>query len=193
MWRPSRRSSTAVDGRSSTGPRPSRWTWPACANSTRSAPGCWRRCRGARHAAGHRADMVGVADNYAGLIEEVRQVNRSNPAPAAAPNPVVVRLNEIGRSAVRRDGRRQRVPADAGLALPGAGRRAAQAEVAAADIAGLSALSGRLAGDADHGADHLPDRRASSPSRASSISASSAPIPMSSTWSAFWCCAKSAC
>jgi len=50
--------------------------------------------------AGHRADVVGVADNYAGLIEEVRQVNRHNPAPVPAPNPVVVKLNDIGRSAV---------------------------------------------------------------------------------------------
>jgi phospholipid/cholesterol/gamma-HCH transport system permease protein len=50
--------------------------------------------------AGHRADVVGVADNYAGLIEEVRQVNRHNPAPVPAPNPVVVRVNDIGRSAV---------------------------------------------------------------------------------------------
>jgi phospholipid/cholesterol/gamma-HCH transport system permease protein len=50
--------------------------------------------------AGHRADVVGVADNYAGLIEEVRQVNRHNPAPAPTRNPVVVRVNDIGRSAV---------------------------------------------------------------------------------------------
>src|SRR6202158_3387367 len=50
--------------------------------------------------AGHRADVVGVADNYAGLIEEVRQVNRHNPAPAPARNPVVVKVDEIGRSAV---------------------------------------------------------------------------------------------
>ena len=28
--------------------------------------------------AGHRAEVVGVSDNYAGLIEEVRQVNRRN-------------------------------------------------------------------------------------------------------------------
>ncbi len=39
--------------------------------------------------AGHHADVIGVADNYAGLIEEVRQVNRHNPAPAPAANPVV--------------------------------------------------------------------------------------------------------
>ena len=50
--------------------------------------------------AGHRADVVGVADNYAGLIEEVRQVNRRNPAPPPAQNPVVVKVNDIGRSAV---------------------------------------------------------------------------------------------
>jgi phospholipid/cholesterol/gamma-HCH transport system permease protein len=50
--------------------------------------------------AGHRADMIGVADNYAGLIEEVRQVNRHNPAPVPARNPVVVKVNDIGRSAV---------------------------------------------------------------------------------------------
>jgi phospholipid/cholesterol/gamma-HCH transport system permease protein len=50
--------------------------------------------------AGHRADVVGVPDNYAGLIEEVRQVNRHNPAPPPALNPVVVKVNDIGRSAV---------------------------------------------------------------------------------------------
>ena len=51
-------------------------------------------------AAGHRADMVGVADNYAGLIEEVRQVNRRNPAPPPTLNPVEVRVSEVGRAAV---------------------------------------------------------------------------------------------
>jgi phospholipid/cholesterol/gamma-HCH transport system permease protein len=50
--------------------------------------------------AGHRTDVTGVADNYAGLIEEVRQVNRHNPIPAAAPNPLLARVGEIGRSAV---------------------------------------------------------------------------------------------
>jgi phospholipid/cholesterol/gamma-HCH transport system permease protein len=34
--------------------------------------------------AGHRAEVVGVADNYAGLIEEVRQVNRRNSVPPPA-------------------------------------------------------------------------------------------------------------
>jgi phospholipid/cholesterol/gamma-HCH transport system permease protein len=50
--------------------------------------------------ASHRTDVTGVADNYAGLIEEVRQVNRRNPAPAPAPNPVLAKVGEIGRSAV---------------------------------------------------------------------------------------------
>lgn len=50
--------------------------------------------------AGHRTNVTGVADNYAGLIEEVRQVNRHNPAPAPAPNPVLAKVSEIGRSAV---------------------------------------------------------------------------------------------
>ena len=50
--------------------------------------------------AGHRADLVGIADNYAGLIEEVRQVNRRTPAPVPAQNPFLVKLNDIGRSTV---------------------------------------------------------------------------------------------
>ena len=50
--------------------------------------------------AGHRAEVVGVADNYAGLIEEVRQVNRRNPAPARALNPVVAMLSNVGRAAI---------------------------------------------------------------------------------------------
>ena len=50
--------------------------------------------------AGRRAEIVGVADNYAGLIQEVHHVNRHNPAPVPALNPVVANLNEIGRAAV---------------------------------------------------------------------------------------------
>ena len=50
--------------------------------------------------AGRRADVVGVADNYVGLIDEVRQVNRHNPAPAPAPNPVLVKVGDVGRSAI---------------------------------------------------------------------------------------------
>src|SRR3954467_11221276 len=63
--------------------------------------GAWMLEKMSRRAAsaGHRADMVGVADNYTGLIEEIRQVNRRNPAPVRALNPIVARVNEIGRSA----------------------------------------------------------------------------------------------
>jgi phospholipid/cholesterol/gamma-HCH transport system permease protein len=50
--------------------------------------------------AGHRVDMVGVADAYTGLMEEVRHVNRHNPAPAPAPNPVLIKVSDVGRSAV---------------------------------------------------------------------------------------------
>jgi phospholipid/cholesterol/gamma-HCH transport system permease protein len=49
---------------------------------------------------GSRADLVGVADDYAGLIEEVRQVNRHNLAPVPAPNPVLVKVSDIGRAAI---------------------------------------------------------------------------------------------
>ena len=64
--------------------------------------GAWMLERMSRRvtAAGHRADVVGVAENYAGLIDEVRQVNRHNPEPVRPLNPVVVKLNDIGRSAI---------------------------------------------------------------------------------------------
>jgi phospholipid/cholesterol/gamma-HCH transport system permease protein len=50
--------------------------------------------------AGHRTNVTGVADNYAGLIEEVRQVNRHNPSPAPPPNPVLAKVGEIGRATI---------------------------------------------------------------------------------------------
>ena len=64
--------------------------------------GAWLLEKMSRRAAsaGHRMEMVGVADNYAGLIEELRQVNRHNPAPAPARNPVLVKVEETGRSAL---------------------------------------------------------------------------------------------
>ena len=48
--------------------------------------------------AGHPAEITSVADNYAGLMEEVHQVNRHNPAPTPVPNPVLVKLSDIGRA-----------------------------------------------------------------------------------------------
>jgi phospholipid/cholesterol/gamma-HCH transport system permease protein len=63
--------------------------------------GAWLLEKLSRRAAtsGHRADVVGVADNYAGLIEELRQVNRRNPKPAPARNPLLVKLDAVGRAA----------------------------------------------------------------------------------------------
>jgi phospholipid/cholesterol/gamma-HCH transport system permease protein len=49
--------------------------------------------------ADHPVEVVGVSENQAGLIEEVRHVNRHNPPSPKARNPVTARLEEIGRSA----------------------------------------------------------------------------------------------
>jgi phospholipid/cholesterol/gamma-HCH transport system permease protein len=49
---------------------------------------------------GHRTEVTGVADNYSGLIEEIRQVNRHNPAPPLAQNPIIVKVSDVGRAAV---------------------------------------------------------------------------------------------
>jgi phospholipid/cholesterol/gamma-HCH transport system permease protein len=64
--------------------------------------GAWLLEKISRRAAtaGHPTEVVGIADNYAGLIEEVRQVNRRNPVPVPALNPIVARVNDVGRSAV---------------------------------------------------------------------------------------------
>ncbi len=49
---------------------------------------------------GRSAEFVGVADHFSGLMDEVRQVNRHTPAPTAAPNPVLARLGDLGKSTV---------------------------------------------------------------------------------------------
>ncbi|MGY8669052.1 ABC transporter permease [Bradyrhizobium sp. UFLA05-109] len=49
---------------------------------------------------GSPAEIVGVADNYSGLMDEVRQVNRHNPAPVPMPNPALLRLNDLGKATV---------------------------------------------------------------------------------------------
>jgi phospholipid/cholesterol/gamma-HCH transport system permease protein len=49
-------------------------------------------------ASGHSVDVVGVADRYAGLIEDVKLVNREKPTSLVRPNPVLARLETIGRS-----------------------------------------------------------------------------------------------
>src|SRR4051812_31483588 len=64
--------------------------------------GAWLLEKMSRRAnfAGHRADIIGVSDNYAGLIDEVRQVNRRTPAPVPAHNPVATKLGDIGRATI---------------------------------------------------------------------------------------------
>jgi phospholipid/cholesterol/gamma-HCH transport system permease protein len=46
----------------------------------------------------HPATVVGAADRYTGLIEDIRQVNRRHPANPAAQNPVLEKLEAVGRS-----------------------------------------------------------------------------------------------
>ena len=64
--------------------------------------GAWLLERISRRAAsaGHRTEVVGIADRYAGLIEDVHQVNRHTPAPVPALNPIVAKVNDVGRFAV---------------------------------------------------------------------------------------------
>ena len=64
--------------------------------------GAWLLEKMSRRAtsAGHRADVVGVSEHYAGLIEEVRQVNRRTPAPVPPRNPVVAKISDIGRATI---------------------------------------------------------------------------------------------
>jgi phospholipid/cholesterol/gamma-HCH transport system permease protein len=47
---------------------------------------------------GHSATVIGAAGRYAGLIDDVRQVNRRMPVSIPAQNPVLARLEVIGRS-----------------------------------------------------------------------------------------------
>jgi phospholipid/cholesterol/gamma-HCH transport system permease protein len=46
----------------------------------------------------HPTTVVDVAGRYTGLIEDVRQVNRRKPASRAVQNPILARLETIGRS-----------------------------------------------------------------------------------------------
>jgi phospholipid/cholesterol/gamma-HCH transport system permease protein len=66
--------------------------------------GAWILEKLSRKAAssGSPAEIVGVADHFSGLLEEVRQVNRNTPAPApaAALNPVLLRLNDLGKATI---------------------------------------------------------------------------------------------
>ena len=90
--------------------------------------GAWLLEKMSRRAtvSGQGASIVGVAENFAGLIEEIHQVNRRNPSPPSASNPIVTKLNEIGRATL---GAREDVGAFLGmlgslfLALAGVLRR----------------------------------------------------------------------
>jgi len=64
--------------------------------------GAWLLEKMSRRAAsaGHRAEIVGIADNYTGLIEEVRQVNRRTPEAPPGRNPIVAKLGDIGRATI---------------------------------------------------------------------------------------------
>jgi phospholipid/cholesterol/gamma-HCH transport system permease protein len=64
--------------------------------------GAWLLEKMSRRAAsvGHHADVVGIADHYAGLIDEVRQVNRRAPPVTHATNAVIAKLGEIGRATI---------------------------------------------------------------------------------------------
>ena len=49
---------------------------------------------------GHRAEIVGAPENYVGLIQEIGGVNRHNASPERAPNPLIVKVGDIGRSTI---------------------------------------------------------------------------------------------
>ncbi len=48
--------------------------------------------------AGHPATVAGADNRYAGLIDDVRLVNRRKPVSRAVQNPVLARLEAVGRS-----------------------------------------------------------------------------------------------
>ena len=64
--------------------------------------GAWMLEKLSRKAAssGRSAGIVGVADHFSGLMDEMRQVNRHTPAATAAPNPVLARLSNLGKATI---------------------------------------------------------------------------------------------
>jgi phospholipid/cholesterol/gamma-HCH transport system permease protein len=156
--------------------------------------GAWLLERMSRRvtSAGHRADVVSVADNYAGLIQEVRQVNHHNPAPVSASNPVLVKVSDIGRSAVASAEDVTVFLEMLGslfVALYGVLRRPRSLRLtslfyqlyrvgwqAIPIVVLITFLIGAII--AQQGIFHFEN---------------SAPIPTSSIWLASWCCASSAC
>jgi phospholipid/cholesterol/gamma-HCH transport system permease protein len=49
-------------------------------------------------ASGHHTTVVGVAERYQGLIEDIGRINRRQPVPQKVQNPVLARLERVGRS-----------------------------------------------------------------------------------------------
>ncbi len=157
--------------------------------------GAWLLEKMARrvNSAGRRTDIIGIADNYAGLIDEVRQVNRRTPAPAPARNPIVAKLNDIGRATI---GAREDVTAFLQMlgalciAILGVLRRPRSLRLTSLTyqlyrvgwqaipiVMLITFLIGAII--AQQGILPFPQVRRG--------------FRMSSTWSAFWCCANSAC
>ena len=64
--------------------------------------GAWVLEKLSRRAAssGRSAELVGVADHFSGLMDEVREVNRHTPAPTAKPNAVLLSLGDLGKATV---------------------------------------------------------------------------------------------
>ncbi|MGJ5205563.1 MlaE family lipid ABC transporter permease subunit [Bradyrhizobium sp. HKCCYLR20261] len=64
--------------------------------------GAWLLEKLSRRAAigGKQVEVTGIADNYAGLVEEVRQVNRRVIEPVPKQNPIVAKLTDLGRSSL---------------------------------------------------------------------------------------------
>jgi phospholipid/cholesterol/gamma-HCH transport system permease protein len=64
--------------------------------------GTWLLERILRRAAeqGGEARFAGVPERYAGIVEEIHLVNRQQPSPRKALNPVLVWLDKVGRAAV---------------------------------------------------------------------------------------------
>ena len=156
--------------------------------------GAWLLEKMSRRAtsAGHRADIVGIADNYSGLIDEIRQVNRRTPAPVPVRNPIVTKLGEIGRGTI---GASEDITAflqmlgSLCIAILGVLRRPRSLRLTSLtyqlyrvgwQAIPIIVLITFLIGP-------------SSRSKAFSISENSARIPTSSTWLAFSCCGNSAC
>ena len=67
-------------------------------SSTRSVRGCLKKCYGAHWSPAIPQPLSASFGRYAGLIDDVRQVNRRKPANRAAQNAILARLESAGRA-----------------------------------------------------------------------------------------------